>query len=115
MEPIISPWLVYLVSFLANVSCVAVIALIVASTVIGLGLIVMAATFDDDEDVYNKTMKIMKIAGLVVVVSGVIVTLIPSKNDMLTMFTLSYITPDNVQLIQGNIVDFVKQIAQAVK
>lgn len=115
MEPIISPWLVYLVSVLTTISHVASIAIMAGSTIIVLCIIVMSLTFNEDEYIWNKTIKIMKITGIVMVVSVVIVTLIPSRNDMLAMFALSYITPDNIQLVQGNIVDFVKQIAQAVK
>jgi hypothetical protein len=34
---------------------------------------------------------------------------------MITMLAFSYITPENVQLVQGNIADFITQIMQAVK
>lgn len=115
MEPIINPWLVYLVSVLTTISHVAAVAIMVESTVIVVCIIVMSLTFNEGEYIRNKTIKIMKITGIVMVVSVVIVTLIPSRDDMLVMFALSYITPDNIQLVQGNIVDFVKQIAQAVK
>lgn len=115
MEPIISPWLVYLVGVLTTISHVATVAIMAGSTVIVVCIIVMGLAFNKDEYIWNKSIKIMKITGIVMVVSVLIVTLIPSRNDMLAMFALSYITPDNIQLVQGNIVDFVKQIAQAVK
>lgn len=115
MNPIVSPWLIYLVSVLTTISHVAAVAIMVGSVVIVLCIIVMSLTFNEDEYIWDKAIKIMKITGIVMVVSVVIVTLIPSRNDMLAMFALSYITPDNIQLVQGNIVDFVKQIAQAVK
>lgn len=111
MEPIISPWLVYLVSFLANVGCAASIVLFVAITVIVLCFFISYY----EEEAWNEASKIVAIALIVAIVSSVIAILIPSKNDMLTMLALSYITPDNVQLIQGNIADFVKQIAQAIE
>lgn len=57
----------------------------------------------------------MKKVLIVAIISLVIAIVIPSKRDLLTMLALSYITPENVQLIQGNIVDFVKNITQAVK
>ena len=115
MNPIISPWLVYLASVLTTISHVATVAIMAGSTVIVVCIIAMGLTFNEDEYIWNKSIKIMKITGIVMVVSVLIVTLIPSRNDMLAMFALSYITPDNIQLVQGNIVDFVKQIAQAVK
>lgn len=115
MEPIISPWLVYLVSVLTTINNVASVAIMAGSTIIVVCIIVMSLTFNEDEYIWNKSITIMKITGIVMVVSVIIVTLIPSRNDMLAMFALSYITPDNIQLVQGNIVDFVKQIAQAVK
>lgn len=114
MEPIISPWLVYLVSFLANVGCVASIIFIVSITVL-VGCIFFPSLCYREKEARQMANKIMKKALIVAIISLVIAMVIPSKKDLLTMLALSYITPDNVQLIQGNIADFVKQIAQAVK
>lgn len=40
---------------------------------------------------------------------------IPDKETCLAMLAVYYITPDNIQTVQGNIVDFVEQLANAVK
>ncbi len=114
MEPIISPWLVYLVSFLANVGCGVSIVLVVSITIF-VGCFLFPPLSCHEKEAWQIAKKIRKKALVVAIVSFVIAILMPSKNDMLTMLALSYITPDNVQLIQGNIADFVKQIAQAVK
>ena len=41
--------------------------------------------------------------------------MIPNKETMITMIAASYITPDNIQMTQGNIVEFIKQISEAVQ
>ena len=114
MEPIISPWLVYLVSFLANVGYGASIVLVVSITIF-VGCFLFPPLCYNEKEAWQKANKIRKKALVVAIVSLVITMAVPSKNDLLAMLALSYITPDNVQLIQGNIVDFVKQITQAVK
>jgi hypothetical protein len=59
--------------------------------------------------------KIAHTSFLVGCVSAVFVIFIPSKDTLLAMLAMQYITPDNIQMVQGNIVEFIKQISEAVQ
>ncbi len=66
-------------------------------------------------DIDELGMKILKVSSITFLVAIGLLIILPSKDTMLTMLALYYVTPDNIQMVQGNIVDFVGQITQAVK
>lgn len=105
MEPIISTWLIYAVDILSKLQSISIIVTI-ASMVVFFGVL-----FEDDVDKSLRN-KLLKCSSIAFIICGLLALLIPDKD---TMIALSYITPDNIQLVQENIVDFVKRIAQAVK
>lgn len=110
MEPIINPWIVYAIDMISKLSVVAFI-MVIASLV---GMLIFAmndSTYGNNE----QENKIFKILIVVLLVATVFLVILPSKDTMLTMLALYYVTPDNIQAVQGNIVDFVNQIAHAVK
>ena len=110
MEPIINPWIVYGIDVISKLSVVAFIMVI--ASLIGVLIFAMNdSTYGNDEH----ENKIFKILLIVLLVATVFLVILPSKDTMLTMLALYYVTPDNIQAVQGNIVDFVSQIAQAVK
>lgn len=109
MEPIINPWIIYIVSFLDKVNFLAFLMAFLLG--IGMAISCMMYLIEDIEEAHKFLNKckwpfIMSLAAIIV---------IPDRNTMLTMLAAQYITPDNIQVVQGNIVDFVGQIAQAVK
>lgn len=111
MEPIISPWLVYGISVLAKFQMA--IHFLLCLSIVGLCIMVPAFLDGDDvsDDVKRTRTKVLK----AVLIFGTIEILLPDKDTLMTMLALQYVTPDNVQAVQGNIVDFVGQIAEAVK
>jgi predicted MFS family arabinose efflux permease len=109
MEPIINPWIIYCIDVIHSLCVVSVLA--IAVSVIGI-LVVLgnsSPTVSEDEK------KIVKAFFKVLLASVLLLIILPSKNTMLTMLALQYVTPDNIQIVQGNVVDFVEQVAQAVK
>lgn len=110
MEPIISPWIVYGIDVISKLSIVAF--LMVIGSLIGMLVFAMNDSAYGNDEKENKVLKILLIVFIVAVVFLVI---LPTKDTMLTMLALYYVTPDNIQAVQGNIVDFVSQIASAVK
>lgn len=106
MEPIISPWIIYGVTVLTKLG-IAIHALAVLSFV-ALLFTIPVLDIKGAEKWRNRF-------AISVFVFGFLDILMPDKDTMLTMLALQYITPDNIQAIQGNIVDFVSQIANAVK
>ena len=84
---------------------VSLIIVVVASIFISLG----------DYEEYEVDIKKWAKGGLISLgISFIPVLFIPDKNTCLTMLALYYVTPDNIMAVQGNIVDFVGKLAEAV-
>jgi hypothetical protein len=66
----------------------------------------------DDKDLPEKYLKK---AVIIAAICGGMDIMIPNKETMITMIAASYITSDNIQMTQGNIVEFIKQISEAVQ
>lgn len=110
MEPIISPWIIYLFSILTKLNTVAFAVTMfswVAILFIGLYKLIYG---DDMEIKFN-----FKIAVIVAVIATTIVILIPTEKTMLAMLTLSFITPDNVVIAEDHVIDLITKIMDAVK
>ena len=110
MEPIINPWIVYGIDVI-NKMCVVAFITVIAS-LIGMFVFAMNDSAYGNDEHENKVFKILFIVFLV---ATVFLVILPTRDTMLTMLALYYVTPDNVQAVQGNIVDFVSQIVNAVK
>lgn len=109
MEPIISPWIIYTVHVLSSVRDLCCGTLVFS--VVGTIAFTIMGLVEDEE----KALKIAKILAVITVVNTIIVIIIPSKDILLTMIATSYITPDNIQLVQGNVLEFIKKISEAVQ
>ena len=83
---------------------------------VSLIIIVVASIFSlGDYEEYEVDIKKWVKRGLISLgISFIPVLLIPDKNTCLTMLALYYVTPDNIMAVQGNIVDFVWKLAEAV-
>ena len=79
----------------------------------GLIIIIIASIFSLND--YEGYIKKWAKRGLISLGIGFIpVLLIPDKDTCLTMLALYYVTPDNIMAVQGNVVDFVGKLAEAV-
>lgn len=103
MEPIISPWIVYGIGVITKLSIVAFITMVIS--IMGMFMCILN----------EQEKRIFKILAIIFVVATALLVILPTKDTMLTMLALQYVTPDNVQAVQGNVADFVNQIMQAVK
>lgn len=83
---------------------------------VSLFIIIIAGIYSiDDYEEYEVDIKKWVKRGLISLGIGFIpVLLIPDKDTCLTMLALYYVTPDNIMAVQGNIVDFVGKLAEAV-
>lgn len=109
MEPIISPWIIYVIQVLSSLHDIAMVFLTISCI---LAIIMFLPAFIEEAE---EPQKYLKMAVIIAAVSGGLSVIIPDKETMIAMITASYITPENIQLVQGSIVDFVKQIIEAVK
>ena len=109
MEPIISPWVIYLFSVLSKLNIVAsAVAIFSWATIFFIAL---------DKIIYGDDMEIefnYKYAIIVAVIATILVIIIPNEKTMLSMLTLSFITPDNVVIAENHIIDLITKIMDAV-
>ena len=111
MDFVVDPRIIYglyVLTMLRNTA----IGMILAS----LFIIIIAGIYSlDDYEEYEVDIKKWVKRGLISLGIGFIpVLLIPDKDTCLTMLALYYVTPDNIMAVQGNIVDFVGKLAEAV-
>lgn len=111
MEPIISPWIVYIIDILSSFYTLSLII-----SVTGFLALIFFPIFADTEGIdKDRIIKYEKRIGAVFIISTLLWVFIPSQRTMLTMLVLQYTTPDNISLMQDNIVDFVQKITETVK
>ena len=103
MEPIISPWVVYLFSVLTKLNTVAFIV-----AMFSVVIIFWAWIFGE------KTKINIKNVIIVLITSTVLTIIIPDRQTMLSMLTLSFITPDNIGLAEDHIIELVTKIMDVV-
>ena len=109
MELIISPWVVYAVHVLDNLSGACMILFVLSC--IAIVVLALPVIFDDED----LPKKYLKTAVIIAAVCGGMAIIIPNKETMITMIAASYITSDNIQAVQGNVVEFIRQISEAVQ
>ena len=113
MEPIINPWLIYAVNMCGSLKEVAtIIAILITLPISIIGINITMEVNKEDKEFYIRIEKYLIGAFVVLLFRAVA---IPTKETCLAMLAAYYITPDNIQAVQGNIVDFVEQLANAVK
>lgn len=83
---------------------------------VSLFIIIIAGIYSlNDYEEYEVDIKKWVKRGLISIgISFIPVLLIPDKDTCLTLLALYYVTPDNIMAVQGNIVDFVGKLAEAV-
>lgn len=106
MEPIISPWWFYLVGIVGYVG----MALKIGA--LALGSLAVIVIWDCDEE---STKKFCIWTGVVAIVMLLLSAFIPDRQTAYTILAASVITPDNIQAVQGNIVDFIANVAKSMQ
>ena len=108
MEPIISPWIIYLFSVLTKLNIVAsAVAIFSGASMVFIAM--LRFIYDDMEIKFN-----YKNAIIVTTIATMLVILIPDEKTMLAMLTLSFITPDNVVIAENHIIELVTKIMDVV-
>ena len=109
MEPIISPWVIYLFSVLSKLNIVTSAVALFSGASIFFMAINKIIYGDDMEIPFN-----YKIVIIISVIATMLTILIPDEKTMLSMLTLSFITPDNVIIAENHIIDLVTKIMDVV-
>lgn len=117
MKPIINPWIVYLIDLLDNLKGILVIALIIfgcVAVVLGIVWGLFSMDYDQDDDFIIACKKYLKKSVIWFCISGLLFTVIPSKDTMYTMFVLENVTTDNIQAIGKTGKDVVDYITDQI-
>lgn len=109
MEPVISPWIIYAVNLADKISTIATVAAII----LGIGTIYAGMEWVVERS--DEAKGIVKKMWIPFAICMAIIIVVPDEKTLMTMIAAQYITPDNINAVQGNVVDFVGRIAQAVK
>lgn len=123
MNPIISPWSIYLINVLSGLKNIFIVA-VAAAILVGIGnaiyfLIVIDSPYynEDDEKDQNKILNIKKcfkksVVGLII--SALLFVITPSKDTMYTMLALDNLTTDNIQAIGKTGKDVIDYVADQI-
>ena len=103
MEPIVSPWIIYMFSVLTKLSTASFIVAMFSVVIIFWVWLLGAETKINIKNVV-----------IVLITSIVLTIIIPDRQTMLSMLTLSFITPDNIAVTENHIIELVTKIMDAV-
>lgn len=111
MEPIISPWVFYLIGVVDRLSN-GLVAFMTACAIAFLFEGMKYMEFDATEKEQEKYVKTATMAGVLFLVAGIVLIFLPNETVMYKMLIANYVTPDNIGAVQNNVVDFVGNIAE---
>lgn len=129
MDPVISPWLIYLISVINSIRIFAFILGLAFSVPL---LIYFVSDFfnyinedilfpyqlDEYEELKKRNAKQVKKYFILTIIFILIGLLIPSKETLITMLIANVITPDNInmsnELIKHNVQDYVNIIVDGI-
>lgn len=116
--PIIDPMYLYLIEVLHNLDVINnIILMVLAAMVFVVG---MSYIFDENarKDINQHKGKMITLF-VVFVISGMIAVLVPTKDAMYKMLIASYVTTDNIQIvndaIKTNLQDYLNMLVETVK
>lgn len=115
--PIIDPMYLYLIEVLHNLDVFNQGVFILASIIMVMLVVFYPESFKYNED--KKIKKYIYICGFVWLLSFVICVFVPTKDAMYKMLIASYVTTDNIQIvndaIKGNLQDYLNMLGETVK
>lgn len=117
MKPIISPWWIYLIDLFDNLKGLLGVALfLLGGAAVALLIIWFFSSpdYEQDEGPIVACKKYLKKSVIWLCVSGLLFTVIPSKDTMYTMIVLDNITTDNIQAIGKTGKDIIDYITDQI-
>ncbi len=128
MEPIISPWLIYLAGIVNPLKfSLGLIAFLgfITSFIIG-GFYYIESPCESCSGVYNQkaeakqkgALKLLKIVGIMTIVSFVLQAFIPDKDTLIAIAIANIVTVDNIQganeFVKTNVQDYINMLTDAI-
>ena len=123
MEPIVNPWLIYLVSIAEHLrNFFNAITFVVCA----LDILIVMGTFIESDDAiavfYNREEKkikpFIKLLIVLTIICPLLVIFIPSKETIIAMYIANMVTPDNLnianEVFKSNLKDYADIISKAL-
>ena len=121
MEPIISPWTIYLINLTHNISQLLLVITTICAIFSAAAMLAIFMCVDDwgpDTELHDKCTKFLKYSIPTILIATTINTFIPSRDAMIAMIVSSYITPDNLnganEAIKANLQDYIHMIVNSI-
>ena len=112
MEPIVNPWIIYLISTISKMHDMLAVSFGILIVACFLGLVFYASScFDEDGELLNPKKKYGKKVFIAVIVNALLLVAVPEEKTMTTMLVAQYATENNLNYI----LDVTKQIIEEVK
>lgn len=112
MEPIVSPWIIYLISTVSKMHDMLAVSFGILVVACFLGLISYTSScFDEDGELLNFKKKHGKKVFIAVIINVLLLVAVPGEKTMTTMLVAQYATENNLNYI----LDVTKQIIEEVK
>lgn len=109
MEPVISPWVFYLIHIVSSLRSLGILALYV----LVLCGILLLAIYDDSTKERNKEC-LKRVACGLAIFFAVVCAFVPSKDTMYQMVVAHYATQNNIEYMKDNTVKFIQDVAKAI-
>jgi heme/copper-type cytochrome/quinol oxidase subunit 2 len=122
MQPIINPWLFYLVDFVGNLEVILWALFIVLVLVAVTALIIWTYIADgntynsekEDEAAKKRFIKMFKTTLIPIALTAILIALTPSAKTIYTMIIVDNITPNNLATVGDSVQDTVDYIVDKV-
>jgi hypothetical protein len=114
MEPIISPWLIYLIGMVDGLHVLFIASFLVLGILLIIMLIITGfAYLEDDDDLKNISKKSRFLIPVFITVFCLSIV-VPTKNTVIGMIVAQQITPDNVKAAINAGKDFKDEVKKDV-
>ncbi len=117
MEPIINPWLFYLIDIVDNINLICIIMLVIAliaSGLISICLFDVVAGGIIEEDEKQTYFKYLKISLKVIIPCIIITILTPSSDTIYKMIIADNITPHNIEIVGDTVESSIDYIFEKI-
>ena len=114
--PIINPWIFYLAYSATQVTNIVGMLSFVVVLFSGTALLVcycalnIGDLYEDERDTVIRGRRVSKRIFMISLSIFVICCLIPDRQTILLMYGSSMLTPDNIQVVQAQLIEFVRQL-----
>lgn len=110
---IISPWIFYLIELLNNINTILDIFIFIFISLLTILIMVYFSYYDfydKDDDIIKSTKLWIKRSIIGLIITGLFITVIPTKETMYQMLVANYVTYENVETASDIIKDSVDYI-----